>query len=349
MHSKSVLLAIVAALVAGLLPSVSGQTSQGSISGIVTDQSGASVPEVAINVSDVGRNITFRSVSNDQGFFVVTQLPPGTYSLTAEAPGFRRYELEAVSVSTQQKVSADIILELGAVTESVSVTANALELETNTSTLSAVIENKKILDLPLNGRNVFTLALLTAGVYASIPTSSTGGIGEAFHVQGRFIANGGRESSNAILLDGVSVNSNGIAEGRQFATGVPSADGIQEFRVQTNGFSAEYGRTGGGVLTLATKSGSNDVHGTAFWYMRDSSMDANNFFANAAGRELGEFKRQEYGGSIGGPIVTDKAFYFVNLESRHARSATLRRLTVPTPMQHRGDFSETRNARGTCA
>ena len=307
MHFRSMILA--AAVIAGLLvPVASGQTSLGSISGLVADQSGAAVPDVAISVTDVDRNATFRSVSNESGFYVLAQLPPGTYSLSAEASGFSRYELDEISLSTQQKISADIVLELGAVTESVSVTANALELETGTSTLSAVIENKKILDLPLNGRNVFTLALLTAGVYASRPYTSSGGIGEAFHVQGRFIANGGRESSNAILLDGVSVNSNGIAEGRQFATGVPSADGIQEFRVQTNGFSAEYGRTGGGVLTLATKSGSNDVHGTMFWYMRDSSMDANNFFANASGRELGEFKRHEYGGSVGGPIVQDKAF-----------------------------------------
>ncbi len=329
-----------------LVPAASGQTSLGSISGLVTDQFGAAVPDVAIDVTNVGRNATFRTVSNEQGFYVIAQLLPGTYSFAAAAQGFRRYELEGISVSTQQKVSADVILEVGAVTESVSVTANVLELETGTSTLSAVIENKKILDLPLNGRNVFALALLTTGVYASIPTSSTGGIGEAFHVQGRFIANGGRESSNAIMLDGVSVNSNGIAEGRQFATGVPSADGIQEFRVQTNGFAAEYGRTGGGVLTLATKSGTNDSHGTAFWYTRDSSMDANNFFANAAGRELGEFKRHEYGGSIGGPAVSNKAFYFANLESRYARSATWRRLTVPTPFQHRGDFSESRNAGG---
>ena len=345
MHFRSMILA--AAVIAGLLvPVASGQTSLGSISGLVADQSGAAVPDVAISVTDVDRNATFRSVSNESGFYVLAQLPPGTYSLSAEASGFSRYELDEISLSTQQKISADIVLELGAVTESVSVTANALELETGTSTLSAVIENKKILDLPLNGRNVFTLALLTAGVYASRPYTSSGGIGEAFHVQGRFIANGGRESSNAILLDGVSVNSNGIAEGRQFATGVPSADGIQEFRVQTNGFSAEYGRTGGGVLTLATKSGSNDVHGTMFWYMRDSSMDANNFFANASGRELGEFKRHEYGGSVGGPIVPDKAFYFVNLESRYARAAALRRLTVPTAAQHQGDFSETRNAAG---
>ena len=346
MQSRTVIFSVAAVIAALLIPVASGQTSLGSISGLVADQSGAAVPDVAITVTDVDRNATFRSVSNESGFYVVAQLPPGAYSLSAEASGFSRYVLDAISVSTQQKISADIVLELGAVTESVSVTANALELETGTSTLSAVIENKKIVDLPLNGRNVFTLALLTAGVYASRPTSSTGGIGEAFHVQGRFIANGGRESSNAILLDGVSVNSNGIAEGRQFATGVPSADGIQEFRVQTNGFSAEYGRTGGGVLTLVTKSGTNDVHGSMFWYMRDSSMDANNFFANAAGRELGEFERHEYGGSVGGPIVPDRAFYFVNLESRYARAAALRRLTLPTASQHQGDFSETRNAGG---
>ncbi len=346
MLSRLITCSFIAVIAALLVQAAAGQTSSGSISGLVTDQSGAAVPDVEISVTDADRNSTFRSVSNESGFYVVSQLPPGTYSLSAETSGFSRYGLDAISVSTQQKISADIVLELGAVTESVSVTANALELETGTSTLSAVIENKKILDLPLNGRNVFTLALLTAGVYASIPTSSTGGIGEAFHVQGRFIANGGRESSNAILLDGVSVNSNGIAEGRQFATGVPSADGIQEFRIQTNGFSAEYGRTGGGVLTLATKSGTNDIHGTAFWYLRDSSMDANNFFANASGREIGEFKRHEYGGSVGGPVVPDKTFYFVNLESRYARSAALRRLTVPTGLQHQGDFSETMNAGG---
>ena len=159
MRLKALRLLLVVAVAAILVPAASGQTSLGSISGLVTDQTGASVPDVAIDVTDIGRNTTFSTSSNEQGFYVVTQLPPGTYSLLAEAAGFRGYELGAIIVSTQEKVSADIILELGAVTESVSVTANLLELETGTSTLSAVIENKKILDLPLNGRNVFALAL----------------------------------------------------------------------------------------------------------------------------------------------------------------------------------------------
>ncbi len=192
----------------------SAPTSQGSISSLVTDRTGAAVPEAAITVIDVARNVAFETASNESGFYLVSRLPPGTHSSTAEAPGFRSYALDSIPLSMQQRSSVDIALELGAVTESVSVTANALELETGTSTLSTVIENKQIVDLPLNGRNVFSQALLTAGVYASIPTSSTGGVGEAFHVQGRFIANGGRESSNGILLDSVSVNSNGIAEGR---------------------------------------------------------------------------------------------------------------------------------------
>ena len=337
---------VVAIALTSLVSVARGQTSSASISGLVMDQTGASVPDVAITVTDINRNVIFNSVSNEQGLYLVVSLPPGTYTLAAEKSGFRRHVLDAIQLSTQQKAVADITLELGAVTESVSVTANALELETGTSTLSAVIENKKIVDLPLNGRNVFSLALLAAGVHASIPTSATGGIGESFHTQGRFISNGGRESSNAILLDGVSVNSNGIAEGRQFATGVPSADGIQEFRIQTNGASAEYGRTGGGVLTLATKAGTNELHGTAFWYTRDSAMDANNFFSNASGQELGDFERNEYGGALGGPIAKNKTFYFVNAELRRQQSAALRRLTLPTDLQLQGDFSETLNAGG---
>ena len=171
-------LCVVAIALTSLVSVARGQTSSASISGLVMDQTGASVPDVAITVTDINRNVIFNSVSNEQGLYLVVSLPPGTYSLAAEKSGFRRHVLDSIQLSTQQKAVADITLELGAVTESVSVTANALELETGTSTLSAVIENKKIVDLPLNGRNVFSLALLAAGVYASIPTSATGGIGD---------------------------------------------------------------------------------------------------------------------------------------------------------------------------
>jgi hypothetical protein len=329
------------------------QTVAGSISGLVLDSTGAAVPQVTITVTDIERNVVFNSVSNETGFYLVSPIPPGKYKIEAEKSGFRRFVIENFPIATQQKAGLDIRLDVGAVTESITISSSAQLIETTTATLSGVVENKRIIDLPLNGRNVFTLAALTPGVFGWQPASGTGGVGEGFESIGRFTVNGGRDSSNAIMMDGVPVTVNSNTANMNANTAVPTIEGVEEFRIQTNSYSAEYGRSGGGVLTIATKSGTNDLRGSLFEFLRNSKMDSNNFFANAANRPLGVFQRNEFGGSVGGPIVIpklyngqNKTFFFAAYEGRRQRSAVNTFYTLPTDLQMQGDFSQTFSAQG---
>ena len=320
------------------------QTAAGSISGLVSDSSNSVIPDVNIEVTDIDRNVSIQTSSNASGFYLVSPLPPGRYRITAQTEGFRRFVLEPFPIATQQKASLNITLEVGQVTESVTVTGSAQLVETTNSTLSGVVENKQIMDLPLNGRNVYSLAALTPGVFGRRPAS---GINlEGFHSIGIFTVNGGRDSSNAIMMDGVPVTMNSNTNNMNANSALPTIEGIEEFRIQTNSYSAEYGRSGGGVLTLSTKSGTNQLHGTAFDFLRNNKMDSNNFFANRAGQDLGTFQRNEFGFSIGGPIIKDKTFYFEAYEGRRQRQQSLRTLTLPTDLQKAGDFSQTLASNG---
>jgi hypothetical protein len=338
------------ALVA-VAPHLSAQTVAGQISGLVTDPSGAAISGAKVVITDVERNVTFRSESNESGFYLVTPLPPGRYKLRAEKSGFRAHVIESIPIATQQKAGINIELQVGAVTESVTVSGGAQQVETTTATLSGVVENKRIIDLPLNGRNVFSLAWATAGVFPQRPAA--GSANEGFHSIGIFTVNGGRDSSNAILMDGVPVTMNSNTANMNANSAVPSVEGVEEFRIQTNSYSAEYGRSGGGVLTIATKSGTNTLHGSLFEFVRNSSMDANNWFANASGARLAKFQRNEFGASSGGPLVIpkvydgrNKTFWFAVYEGRRQRSASTRFFTLPTDAQLAGDFSNTRTAAG---
>jgi hypothetical protein len=333
-HFRFRLLLLPAALIWSA--SVAGaQTVAGQISGLITDPSGAAVAQANVTVVDIDRNVTFRSTSNDAGFYLVSPLPPGRYNLRAEKAGFRAYVAEGIPIATQQKAGINISLLVGAVSESVTVSDGGALVDTTTATLSGVVENKRIVDLPLNGRNVYSLAWLTPGVFSQRPANSTAN--EGFHSIGIFTVNGGRDSSNAILMDGVPVTMNSNTANMNANSAVPSVEGVEEFRIQTNSYSAEYGRSGGGILTIATKSGTNTLHGSVFEFVRNSKMDANNWFANASGNKLATFQRNEFGVSAGGPLVIpkvydgkNKSFWFVVYEGRRQRSASTRFFTLPT-------------------
>jgi len=344
MRRKMALPMLVIALLA-LCPLVTyAQTVAGEISGLVTDTTGAIVPEAVIEVTDLDRNVTLRTVSNEAGFYVVRPLPPGRYEITATLAGFQRYVLGPFPIATQQKASVNIPLEVGEVTESVTVMASEQLLQTTAATLSAVVGNKRIMDLPLNGRNIYSLAALTPGVFPRIPSSGVDG--EGFHLIASFTVNGGRDVSAAILMDGVPVTMNTNLANRNGGSALPTVEGVEEFRIQTNSFSAAYGRSGGGVLTIATKSGTNEFHGSAFNFLRNNRLDANNFFANRAGRNLGTFQRNEFGGSIAGPIVRDKIFFLEAYEGRRQSSQSLNQFSLPTEDEMAGDFSKTLSAQG---
>ena len=338
---RALQLTVAGVLIAG---GASAQTSAGSISGLVTDSSGAVVPGVSIEVTDIDRNVSIETSTNEAGFYLATPLPPGRYRITAESEGFRGYVLEPFPIATQQKAGLDIELELGQVTESITVAGTAQLIEATNSTLSGVVQNREITDLPLNGRNIYSLAVLTPGVFTRDP--ARGKFREGFHSIGIFQVNGGRDSSNMIMMDGVPVTMNSNTNNMNANSALPTIEGIEEFRIQTNSYSAEYGRSGGGVLTMTTKSGTNEIHGTAFDFLRNNKMDSNNWFANRRGTPLGTFQRNEFGFSIGGPIVKNRTFFFEAYEGRRQRTQWIRNMTLPTALQRAGDFSETLNSKG---
>jgi Carboxypeptidase regulatory-like domain len=285
------------------------QQFTGTIQGIVQDATGAVVPGAEVSVINVGTN-EVRHVTTDRGgAYVAPQLKPGIYRVVVELNGFKTATVDQIKLDVQQIRGVDVRLDIGGTSESVMVVATAAPVEKVSSTVSQTIENKRIVDLPLNGRNPFSLVNLSPGVIPA-PGSSP------------FIS-GGRNATSEVTIDGISnvnVENNVSILDLNYT---PSVDAVQEFSVQTNAVSAEFGRLGGGVINLITKSGTNQFHGTAFEFLRDSALDANNFFSNRASIPLGSFRRNQFGGNIGGPVRRGGTFFFINYEGLRQRAANV--------------------------
>lgn len=338
--SKILLTAIAALFLATF--TAFGQTSKALISGIVTDTSGAAITNAKITLTDTQRNTDYRTESNASGVYRIIELTPSVYRVTVEAAGFRTHVIDSLPLATQQSASVNITMEVGAVTEKVEVTATGPLLEASSATLSSVVENKKIIDLPLNNRNVYSLMRLVPGITPSTPNQES----DFFTSTIRFSINGGKESLNDVQLDGVTAMVQSDIQGIYGASAIPSVEGIQEFRVQTNSYTAEYGRSGGGQVTMVTKSGTNQFHGSVFEFLRNSAMDSKNFFLNRSGGAKAAFQQHQYGASVGGPIIKDKTFFFGLYERRLVKSGNFAQYTVPTEQQMGGDFSNTRTSNG---
>ena len=285
----------------------------------------------------IATNQTHTATTDAHGGYVVPQLKPGTYKITVTKQGFKSAAVDELKLDVQQTRAVDVTLDVGQATELVTVFGRGATIETTSATISQTIENKRLVDLPLNGRNPFSLATLVPGVVPA-PGSSP------------FIS-GGRNATSEVTIDGVS---NVNAENNVSILDLnytPSVDAVQEFSVQTNSVSAEFGRLGGGVINLVTKSGSNVYHATAFGFGRTSKLDATNFFTNRAGQKKGNFKRNQFGGNLGGPVElpgydgSNRTFFFVNYEGLRQRSGSVSTLTVPLPEWRLGDFSNLRNSR----
>jgi carboxypeptidase family protein/TonB-dependent receptor-like protein len=292
----------------------------GSVAGIVKDASGALIPGVKLTLTNTGTNATQTVSTNPQGEFQFVDLPPATYSLAAEANGFKKIAMSAVVVQVDQITHLELALEVGSLTESVQVEAVAPLLENDKSTLSSVIDERNIMDMPLNGRQALDLALVTPGV---VPTA-TGTQVFSFNVAGA------RAQSNLYLWDGVSnmdtqVNSN--------LNNFRVADALEEFSIQTSVATAEFGRGTGGEVNMVTKSGTNSFHGTLFEYLRNSDLDATDFFINEAGGTKTTLHRNEFGGTFGGPIKKNKTFFFASYEEFRQLSPTPSLTIVPTLAQ----------------
>jgi hypothetical protein len=316
-----------------VLVRLNAQVANATMSVIVHDGTGAVVPGASVKVINNNTGQARTGAANERGELQIPFLPTGQYSVSAESPGFKKTTIASVVLQVDQTAGIHITLQPGEVHEIVEVGAVAAALETETSSLGEVIENKKILDLPLNGRNPFALGLLTGN------TTPMFGMGSNLP----FIAGGGRFSANEVTLDGVDNNtvSNAGAIGRNGIALVPSVDAVQEFKVKTSTFSAEFGHAAGAVVNATIKSGTNQVHGTVFEFLRNDHLDANNFFTNAAGQPRAAFHQNQFGGAAGGPIVHNRTFVFADYQGTRQSSAAGSSIRdIPPAAMRAGDFSQ---------
>lgn len=312
------------------------QSAGGVFRGLVKDQSGSVVPQAKIVIRSVATGVTVVTESSFEGLYVTPTLNPGQYTLTVEKAGFKRELLGPATLSVGQTVGADFLLVPGSTSESIEVRASSQQLvQTETSELSQVVASEQLSQLPLNGRVWQNLIGLSAGVNPGSPGQT--GSPNPFNV------NGQRDKGNLIRADGISVTPSGSGRGNGFG---PPLDAIQEFSVQTNGFSAEYGNVTGGVVNLQFKSGTNNLHGSLFEFLRNDKLDATNFFSNATNQPKTPLRYNQFGGSLGGPIHKNKTFFFVDYQGTPTRNGIPQISTVPTAAERRGDFSKSRDASG---
>ena len=304
----------------------------GTLLGRVTDSSGQAVPSAKLVVRNVATNTSRELTSDVLGEFVVSLLPPGTYEVTARAGGFRPQTLRAITLDVDQTTEINFTLQVGELHEQVVVTVSTSLLETESSALGQVIGPQPVAALPLNERNFLAFTLLVPGVQMSADGSQNSSQGGAISVDGA------REQANNFLLDGADNNDSVV---NQFSA-LPSVDAIQEFKVQSSNSSAEFGRSGGAQINVVLKGGSNDFHGSLFEFFRNRHLDAKNFFdlsecvpTSASGTcgSIPRFDRNQFGGSLGGPLRRDKSFSFLSYETLRLRQATTREATVPSLAQ----------------
>ncbi|MEX2264626.1 MAG: TonB-dependent receptor [Bryobacteraceae bacterium] len=329
------------------VPNLPSQTSTGLVVVNIQDPSGAAIAAAAVTITDEATGVAASQVAGGDGFARFVSVKPSRYTVSAESQGFKRISRPNVTVNVAESVTLTLTLELGSVSETVEVTGAAPLLQTERGELGQVIGTRQIIDLPLNGRNPIGLAGLTAGVVPG-PNFSDNPLQLA-----NLSVNGSRGGATEILQDGapstVPENSPGT-----FATAtLPSVERVQEFKVQTSSFSAEFGRTTGGVINVVLKSGSNDFHGSVYEFLRNSTLDSNDWFLNRAGQELGTFQRNQFGFTFGGPVFIPKAyngrnrtFFFGGYEGLRERSQRTSAATIPDGAQIGGDFSRTLNAAG---
>jgi hypothetical protein len=304
------------------------QRITGSIDGRVLDPSGAVLPGVEITVTNDATQQARTAITNETGLYNVPLLPSGTYSVRASLPGFRTEVRRGVQVEVDRNARVDVQLEVGNVTESLEVTADAPLIVTDNAALGQVIDSRRVAELPLNGREFLALASLAPGVQPNVEGSNLSTQSGSVNV------NGAREEFNLFLLDGVDNNDTGNSQ----LIIVPGIDSIQEFKVQTSAYSAEYGRSAGGLVNVSTKSGTNELHGTIYGFLRHSSMDARNFF-NTKPNPKQPFQRNQWGGTLGGPVVTNKTFIFGSYERTDIKQTQTALAQVPPAEWRNGDFS----------
>jgi hypothetical protein len=310
------------------------QTELATLTGSITDSSGAVLSGVQLTAINEATNVSASTASNETGRYVLPSLRPGTYRVEAALQGFRKQVQSGVTLQVNQTARLDLVLQVGDVNEQVTVSAEASLLETETSSRGAVIDQRKIVELPLNGRDYNQLALLSPGVLTPTPRLSSIGFKGAFNV------NGNRAFHNAFQLDGVDNTSySNSFRGNNVQVVQPSVEALQEFKIQTNAYTAEFGRSAGALINAVIKSGTNELHGSAYEFFRNRELDANNFFSNKNGASKPFRLRNQFGATLGGPIRRDKTFLFGDYEGLRDRLGTVRISSVPQLPWREGRFN----------
>lgn len=320
-------------LLASYLPA-QGQTTTGALRGTVTDARGAVIPDATITIRNTDTGRTYTTKSNEAGAYYLPGLPPGSYVLTVEKEGFQRLIREGIDLTVNQEAEINLTLTVGALTQEVVVREPVPLLETQGATISGLINEKEILELPLNGRDFYQLALLQPGVNPIAANSFPSPWQNT--TNGKFVANGLRPSMNTTILDGSEVSD----PGHNQPLGGPSGsalgvDNTREFRVLTNLYTAEFGRNGGAVVQVVTKSGSNQFHGSVFEFLRNDALDAKNFF-DRLDAPIPPLRRNQFGFTVGGPIVKERTFFFFGYEGFRERKGETQSFVTPTPAARAG-------------
>ncbi|MGH9433325.1 MAG: TonB-dependent receptor domain-containing protein, partial [Terriglobia bacterium] len=330
------------------MPAAWGQTTFGSITGLVTDASGAVIPAAQVTLNNLGTTEKRSMTTGNDGLYQFVNLLPGNYGIKVDKEGFKSFARSPVVVEVQQTVRIDVRMELGQVSQTVEVTAQTPLLQPETSSLGQVITTRQVNELPLNGRNPMNLVALAPSVVPQGQSMSTptgqNPFGYSNYQIGGAIANQGAE-----YLDGTPLNNSYINE----LSLIPTQDSLQEFKVQTNNLDAEWGRFAGGVINFTTKSGTNQLHGAAYEYLRNTVLNAGNFFDNANGVNRAPFVQNQFGGNAGGPVYIphlydgrDKTFFFASYEGFRQRFGQSFLESVPTVAERSGDFTNFRDSNG---
>jgi hypothetical protein len=304
-----------------------GQTAQ--ITGRISDATGAVVAGAQITLTNQANGFKRDTITNEEGYYTIPLVQPGTYEINVHKDGFKVVIRTGVVLNVEQVARLDFTLETGAVTETVNVTSDAPLLNSETSSVGQVVDNKTVVTLPLNGRNYSQLATLAPGATPNPGSRTSDG----------FSLNGNRLFQNSFQVDGADNNNYIFGVDTNSTQALrPSVDAIQEFKVETANYSAEYGRAAGGIISVAIKSGTNQLHGSAFEFLRNDALDASNFFANRNRLRKPPLRYNQFGGTIGGPIWRDHTFFFFSYQGTRIRRSDTAVVTVPTADQKRGIF-----------
>ncbi|MDP9159239.1 MAG: TonB-dependent receptor, partial [Acidobacteriota bacterium] len=335
--TKFLLLALLLVLVHGfaLQPALQAQVAGGTISGTVKDSQGSVIPNAEVAITNIETGVSRPTTTNDDGLYTAPNLLPGKYEVKFTAPGFKTELRTGITLTVGAEEVVDLNMQVGTTTETVQVTGEAPAVQLTTSDISAVVNATTVRELPLNGRSWTDLATLQPGVNAiqTQPTFAAGtdrgnrGFGQQLTISGA------RPQQNNYRLDGVSLN--------DYANGAPGSvlggnlgvDAIQEFSVLTTNYSAEYGKTSGGVVNAITRSGTNQIHGSIYEFLRNSALDARNYFD---GDKIPPFKRNQFGGAVGGPIVKNHTFFFADYEGIRQSKGITSFTTVPSAAARAG-------------